>query len=155
MKLVTAVWLVVVVMLAWPGGLTAHHSLVRFDTTAPVWIKGTVVRFDLVNPHAKIVLTQKRDDGQTQRWIVDGPPLNNLARMGIGQDFVKAGDVVEVCGFLQKEEAPNMMPDRPISGHLLVLPGGKRQFWSDYGVLHKCLGPGEDVEALRREAFGR
>jgi len=155
MKLVTAVGLVVIVMLAWPGGLTAHHSLVRFDTTTTIWIKGTVVRFDRVNPHAKFVLAQTRADGQTQRWIVDGPPLNNLSRMGIGEDFLKAGDVVEVCGFGLKEEAPTMTPERPISGHLLVLPGGKRQFWSDYGVLQKCLGPGEDVEALKREAFGR
>lgn len=155
MKQMAAAGIVAVVMLVATGGLAAHHSLVQFDTSTPVWIKGTVVRLDLVNPHAKIVLAQKRDDGQTQRWVVDGPPLNNLSRMRIGQDFLKAGDVLEVCGFVLKNEAPNTTPDRPISGHLLVLPNGKRQFWSDYGVLQKCLGPGEDVETLRRDAFGR
>lgn len=43
----------------------------------------------------------------------------------------------------------------PLSGHLLVMPNGQRRFWSDYGVLDKCLNPGEDKETLRREAFGR
>jgi len=39
------------------------------------------------------------------------------------------------------------------SGHLLVMPDGKRRFWSDYGVLEKCLNPGENKETLREEAF--
>ena len=167
MKEMTAAWIVLVAVLAWPGALTAHHSLVRFDTTTPVWLKGTVVRFDLVNPHVRFFLDQTKEDGQTQRWLVDGPPSNNLARMRIGPDFLKAGDVIEVCGFVLKEEVasqralppassnPSVLSGRPLSGHLLVMPNGKRQFWSDYGVLEKCLNPGESKEALRREAFGR
>jgi hypothetical protein len=33
------------------------------------------------------------------------------------------------------------------------MPNGKRRFWSDYGVLEKCLLPGETVQQLRDEAF--
>jgi len=162
MKQVTAALVVALAVLAVPGRLTAHHSLVQFDTTTPVWIKGTVIRFDPVNPHARFQLDQARADGQTQRWIVDGPAANGLARMRIGADFLKPGDVIEVCGFPLKEEfaqraqsgsEPNGLSGRPLSGHLLVMPNGKRQFWSDYGVLQKCLKPGEDVETLRRDAF--
>jgi hypothetical protein len=162
MKQMTAAWIVAVAVLAWPGALTAHHSLVQFDTTTPVWVKEAVVRFDLVQPHVRFFLDQTREDGQTQRWAVDGPPSNNLTRMGIGQDFLKAGDVIEVCGFVLKEEAAsrralpqasskvNVLSGRPLSGHLLVMPNGKRQYWSDYGVLEKCLNPGENKETLRR-----
>ena len=167
MKKVMAAWIVVSAALSWPGPLTAHHSLVQFDTTAPLWVKGTVVRFDLVNPHVRFFLDQRGEDGQMRRWVVDGPPSNNLARMGIGPNFLKAGDVIEVCGFVLKEEFasqrklppansnPNALSGRALSGHLLVMPSGKRRYWSDYGVLHKCLNPGEDAETLRREAFGR
>ena len=167
MKKVMAAWTVAIAVLAWPVALAAHHSLVQFDTTTPVWVKGTVVRFDRVSPHARIYLDQTREDGQTQRWAVDGPPANNLARMGIDQDFLKAGDVIEVCGFLLKEEVafqraipqssstPNVFWGRPISGHLLVMPNGKRRYWSDYGVLEKCLIPGENKDTLREEAFRR
>jgi hypothetical protein len=167
MKKVNRAWIVAVAALALGGPLTAHHSLVQFDTTAPLWVKGTVVRFDLVNPHVRFFLEQRGEDGQMQRWVVDGPPSNNLARMGIGPDFLKAGDVIEVCGFVLKEEFasqrslqqanshPNALSWRALSGHLLVMPGGKRRYWSDYGVLHKCLNPGENIESLRREAFGK
>ena len=167
MKKVMTAWTLAIAALAWSVTLAAHHSLVQFDTTTPGWVKGTVVRFDRVTPHARIYLDQTREGGQTQRWAVDGPPANNLARMGIDQDFLKAGDVIEVCGFPLKEEvasqratpqsssAPNVLSGRPLSGHLLVMPDGKRRFWSDYGVLEKCLLPGENRDSLREEAFRR
>ena len=167
MKKVMAACGVAIAVLAWSVALAAHHSLAQFDTTTPVWVKGTIVRFDRVTPHARFYLDQTREGGQTQRWVVDGPATNNLARMGIEQDFLKPGDVIEVCGFPLKEEfasqraipqpgsTPTVLSGRPMSGHLLVMPNGKRQFWSDYGVLEKCLIPGENKDTLRDEAFRR
>jgi hypothetical protein len=83
--------------------------------------------------------------------------------MGIGEGFLKPGDEVEVCGFPLKAEfeaqaaaavRENPLSGRAFSGHLLVMPNGKRRFWSDYGVLEKCLNRGETVQQLRDEAFG-
>lgn len=154
-----------IALLAWPGALAAHHSLAQFDTTTPVQLKGTVVRFDRTNPHSRILVDQTTQDGHVQRWAVDGPAPNALARMGIDEDFLKAGDVIEVCGFVLKEGAvqpassvPASAPPvstRPISGHLLVMPDGKRMFWADYGVIEKCLKPGEDKATLRENSFRR
>ena len=164
MARVMTAWAAAIVALAWPGALAAHHSLARFDTSTPVWVKGTVIRFDRISPHARIHIEQK-DGGKTQRWSVDGPAPNALSRMGIGEDFLKMGDVVEVCGFPLKAEfeaqpaaapaAANTTPllGRAFSGHLLVMPNGKRRFWSDYGVLEKCLLPGETVQQLRDAAL--
>ena len=165
MKKVMAAWAAAIAALSWPGALGAHHSLARFDTTTPMWVKGTVTRFDRISPHARIHIEQK-DGGQTQRWSIDGPAPNSFGRMGIGEDFLKVGDVLEVCGFPLKAEfeaqpaaAPvsansNVSLGRAFSGHLLVMPNGKRRFWSDYGVLQKCLLPGETVQQLRDEALG-
>lgn len=154
MRTLLAAWTAIAI-LAWPGVLAAHHSLVQFDTTAPVWVKGTVVRFDRVNPHSRILLDAAAADGSVQRWAVDGPQPNALARMAIGEDFLKAGDVIEVCGFVQKAAFTSDAATRPISGHLLVMPDGRRRFWSDYGVLEKCLKPGETKETLREDSFKR
>ncbi len=142
MQKVKAAWAVAIAVLVWPGVLAAHHSLVQFDTTTPVHVKGTVVRWDMINPHARIHVDQAGADGQTQRWVVEGPAPNALTRLRIGQDFLKPGDVIEVCGFplkdlyeSQRASAPNPPPGKAFSGHLLVMPDGKRQYWSDYGVL--------------------
>ena len=138
-----------IVALAWPGALAAHHSLARFDTTTPVWVKGTVVRFDRISPHARIHIEQK-DGARTQRWSVDGPAPNALSRMGIDEDFLKMGDVVEVCGYLPKEATiwqltnpePNAvsMSGRLLNGEAIVMSDGREQSWGDYGV-HRCFGP--------------
>ena len=159
-----AVCAVAIVAVVCQSTASAHHSLAQFDTTTPMWVKGTVIRFDRISPHARIHLEQTKD-GQTQRWSVDGPAPNSFARMGIDTDFLKVGDVVEVCGFPLKVDVEAQRTSTPItsnptygrafSGHLLVMPDGRRRFWSDYGVLEKCLLPGETVQQLREETFGR
>ena len=47
-----------------------------------------------------IALEEKREDGQVQQWTVEGPILARLYRMAVAPDFLKAGDVIEVCGLL-------------------------------------------------------
>jgi len=128
--------------------MAAHHSLAQFDLTVPVRVKGTVVRFDRVNPHSLIFLDQRTEDGRTQRWAVDGPTPVALARKSIDAGFVKAGDVIEVCGFPMKDgdasqRAFEKMQARVLSGHVLEMSDGKRWPWNDYGQLDRCLNPGE------------
>jgi hypothetical protein len=154
MKKLIAVWFAAVAMLVWSGSPSAHHSLARFDTTTPVWVTGTVVRIERINPHSLIVIDQPRSHQPAQRWVIDGPSPNVLSRMRIADDFIMPGDVLTVCGFVLKDDVATN-ESRQISGHLLVLPGGKRQFWSDYGVFQKCLRPGEETDTYRREAYGR
>jgi hypothetical protein len=36
MEKVTAAWIVAAAVLSWSGSLTAHHSLVQFDTATPL-----------------------------------------------------------------------------------------------------------------------
>jgi len=128
--------------------IAAHHSLAQFDLTTPIRMKGTVVRFDRVNPHSLIFMDQAMEDGATQRWAVDGPGASQLSRMGIPLDFLKAGDVIEVCGFAMKESDSSRrsletLQARVLNGHLVVMPDATKWFWSDYGQFDRCLKPGE------------
>jgi hypothetical protein len=139
------------------GSLAAHHGHSRFDTTTAVWVKGAIIRYERVSPHALLILDQAAAGGQTQRWVVEGPPPNLLARLGA--EPLKIGDVIEVCGYVVKEGVepnrtvdtepislslkavtPKTMTGRLLAGEMLVLPAGRRQVWNDYGD-HKCLGP--------------
>ncbi|HLH31036.1 MAG TPA: DUF6152 family protein [Terriglobia bacterium] len=135
------------------GLLMAHHSLVQFDTTSPVWVKGRVVLFDRVNPHTLLVLDEKRSDGQSRRWVVEGPAAFQLSRLGIVRyDKIRIGDIVEACGYVPKPgvESQRVVSKETISsnlkdvsgyrmdGELLVLPDGQKTKWSDYRA-HKCL----------------
>jgi hypothetical protein len=127
----------------------AHHSISMFDLRNPIWLKGTVVSYEPVNPHARLTLEQKREDGEVQRWIAEGPSLLRLQRMGVGKDFLKAGDVIEVCGFPFKEEfARTSSASRPaMHAHMLVMPDGHMRLFGPYGKLDNCIRPHDTTQS--------
>jgi hypothetical protein len=144
----------------------AHHSLAAFDVSVPLWIKGTVVRFERANPHSLIFMDEKMPDGQVRRWAVDGPSVVQLERKGLDQRFLEGGEVIEVCGFALKDgaasprtfprlEDANAAPSGPsltgqvMNGTVVITPDGKKRVWSDYGQLPKCVSP-EDQGSLIR-----
>jgi hypothetical protein len=149
MKKMTMGWLGVLTLVS-TGSLLAHHALTNYDTAKAFRVKGTVVEFHQINPHSIIFLEEKGADGQTKRWAVEGPGVLQLKRNGFAKDVLKAGDVVEVCGYLPKEnivwqlasgDSATSLAGRLINAEALVMPNGKQQSWGDYGV-HKCFAPG-------------
>ena len=141
----------VVLAVASTGSLAAHHSLANHDTTTPVRVKGTVVQIHRINPHSFIFLEQTGADGVRQRWAVEGPAAVQLNRRNVPSDFLKPGDVIEVCGYVPKEKTvwqiASASPDavsgagRLITAELLVMPDGREQSWGDYGF-HRCFAQG-------------
>ena len=148
------------------AGSLAHHSLASFDVSAPLWIKGTVVRFERVNPHSLIFMDEKLSEGQVRRWAVDGPSVVQLERKGLDQAFLQAGEAIEVCGFALKDSAapPRTFPKaddasaasagpsitgQVLQGTVVITSDGKKRVWSDYGQLQKCVSP-EDQGSLIR-----
>ena len=152
MKRITTGWLAVLATLVSAGSLLAHHSLGNFDTTKAVRVRGTVFQFHPINPQSFIFLDEKGADGQTlRRWAVEGPGVTQLNRTGFAKDVLKAGDVVEVCGYVPKEATVWQIASadgvtaspagRLINAEMMVMPDGKQRSWGDYGF-HKCFEPG-------------
>lgn len=149
-KMMTALLAVLLAPMS-AGSLLAHHSIANFDTTTPVRLKGTIVRFHEINPHSVIYLEAAGPDGHSRRWAVEGPSSFQLRRMGISTDFLRPGAIVEVCGYVHKEnviwqiattEAGAVsLSGRLLNAEMIVTPDGKEQSWGDYGV-HKCFAPG-------------
>lgn len=146
------------------GSLQAHHSFGMFDVSTSIWVKGTVVSYEPISPHAMILLEETQEGGQVQRWIVEGPfpgRLNRILRLngieGDGKDFLKAGDRIEVCGFDLREDLrarrPPPDPDDPqptyAHGHVLVMPDGHMQSWGPYGNVQNCIRPNDEAEVWR------
>jgi hypothetical protein len=137
--------------------IAAHHSLAQFELTTPIRMTGTVVRFDRVNPHSLIFIDQAMEDGATQRWAIDGPGASQLLRMGVALDFLKTGEVIEVCGFAMKEgdasrRSLDKLQARILNGHLLIMQDGTKWLWSDYGQFDRCLKPGESRQDFMRRS---
>src|SRR6185503_17231451 len=85
--------------LACAGSVQAHHSHLDYQTT-PIWISGTVTRFELKNPHAITTLEGRSENGQALVWTVEGPSQTELDRRKGSEEYLpKVGDTLAVCAY--------------------------------------------------------
>ena len=156
---------VVLAGLVFSGPLSAHHATRMFETTTPIRVKGTVIRYVWANPHSAIIVEQKTEDGKTIRWALESSaPIRVLESRGFNKNSFKPGDVIEACGFAPKSalrsrtETPNQDntspgplwldgADRVITARLLLTQDGPKVHWSHYGPLELCISE-KELEAL-------
>ena len=151
MKSPMTTWVLTVAALTCTPPLEAHHSISMFDISSPIWVKGTVVNYQIKNPHVMLTMDVKSDNEQVQRLAVEGPNLMRHTRMGADDKFLKPGDVVEVCGFPFKAELLANNANRAalpsMHGHMVILPDGKMRLWGPYGKLVNCVRPNDQPQA--------
>ena len=101
---------------ALPRPAFAHHSLANYDRQHEITLTGTVVEFQLKNPHSEIVLEVTEPDGTVTRWTAGTSSPMRLYRMGWKTTTLKPGDKITVTGGRHR--------------------GEKRELW-----LNKLVGP--------------
>ena len=151
----TAWTTVVVTLLLSSSALLAHHAAALFETTTPIRVTGTVVRFIWGNPHSAIIVEEKTARGETIRWALESSaPIWMLEGRGFTKDSFKPGDRIEACGFAPKQAFSVRDPatpgpvwlegsDRVITARLLLTQKGPEVHWSHYGPLELCISDKE------------
>jgi hypothetical protein len=82
----------------------AHHSFsAEFDAEKPVTLHGTVVKWEMINPHGWITLAAIGADGNTAEWMVETSNPNGLMRLGWSKNSLKPGDEITVEAFAAKD----------------------------------------------------
>jgi hypothetical protein len=86
--------------------VTAHHSQsAEFDISRAIEVKGTVVKFDWINPHPVIFLDAKDASGTITHWKFEIPAgANELYKRGIRQNSVPAGAMITGVGSPAKNQ---------------------------------------------------
>ena len=84
------------------GPAFAHHSAIAFDFQKWVTVEGTVKKFEVVNPHAEIVLTVTDAKG-TRDIAFEGHSRNNFYRAGWRPESVKLGDKIKITFAVRKD----------------------------------------------------
>jgi len=87
----------------------AHHGSANFQMDQVSTIKGTVVDYELINPHVQIFLKVEQEGGKAVDWNVEGVSLNMMVRAGFKRDSLKAGDSVSVTGHPGKNGKPVLL----------------------------------------------
>ncbi|MBZ5575468.1 MAG: hypothetical protein LAP40_02780 [Acidobacteriia bacterium] len=101
----------------------AHHAFAaEFDASRPVKLRGTVTKWELVNPHSWIHMDVKGDDGTVTSWMVEVGSPNSLFRLGFTKNSLPAGTEILVDGYQAKDRGNLAV------GKNLTFPDGKRLF---------------------------
>jgi len=103
--------------------LWAHHAFAaEFDVNKPLTLKGSLLKWEMVNPHSWFHIAVKERDGKTTEWLVEGGSPNQLIRMGVTKNTVPIGTELTVEGYRAKDGGLKAV------GRNFVLPDGSRLF---------------------------
>ncbi|HEY1302430.1 MAG TPA: DUF6152 family protein [Vicinamibacterales bacterium] len=101
----------------------AHHAFAaEFDVNKPLTLKGSLIKWDMVNPHSWFHVNVKGPDGKVQEWLVEGGSPNQLIRMGVTKTTVPIGTELTIEGYQAKDGTNKAV------GRNFVLADGKRLF---------------------------
>ena len=101
----------------------SHHAFsAEFDVAKPLKLKGTLIKWEMVNPHSWFHVGVKDTEGKVVTWLIEGGSPNQLIRMGVTTNTVPIGTELLVDGYQAKDGTQKAV------GRDFVLPDGKRLF---------------------------
>ena len=107
----------------------AHHSFAaEFDAEKPVTLKGSVVKWEMMNPHGWITIDVPGPDGKTVRWMVETSNPNGLMRLGWSKRSLKPGDAITVEAYQAKDGSNTANASR------VTLADGRKVFAGSTGT---------------------
>jgi len=82
----------------------AHHAFsAEFDINRPIQLRGTLLKWEMINPHSWFHLDVKEPDGKIVSWMIEGGSPNQLTRMGVTKHTVQIGTEIVVEGYQAKD----------------------------------------------------
>jgi hypothetical protein len=108
------------------GALSAHHSFAGTYVEGQLMkIEGTVVEFNVRNPHSFIVLAVKEKDGTTSKWGGEWGSVTQLSQGGVDRFTLEVGDHLIIEG-----APPRDISDRKVLVRKVSRPAtDKKQAW--------------------------
>ena len=83
-------------LLAHGAPAAAHHSFAMFDRDRTVTLAGTVKTFQIMNPHGWLRILVPDPGGSQNEWSTELGGPGQVARMGLTEGAIHAGDKVTV-----------------------------------------------------------
>ena len=103
----------------------AHHAFsAEFDVNKPLTLKGTLTKWEMINPHSWFHIDVKGPDGKVTEWMIEGGSPNTLIRLGVTKYTVKVGTQLTIDAYQAKEGTNKAV------GRNFTLPDGTRLFLS-------------------------
>jgi len=120
----------IIAVLSLTAGVSAHHAFsAEFDANKPITLRGTLTKFEWVNPHSWLHLDVKGPDGKVVSWAIEGGAPNALIRRGMNKDSVPTGVEIRVEAYLAKDGS-----NRANGVDVTFLADGRKMFMGSSGT---------------------
>ena len=101
----------------------AHHAFsAEFDIEKPLTVEGTLVKWEMINPHSWFHIDVKDPDGEVVTWLIEGGSPNELIRLGVTKNTLEIGTPISVEGYQAKDGTEKAV------GRNFTLADGQRLF---------------------------
>ena len=103
--------------------LMAHHAFsAEFDINRPINLRGTLTKWEMINPHSWFHLDVKDPDGKVVPWMIEGGSPNQLIKVGVTKNTLAIGTELIIEGYQAKDGTNKGV------GRNLLLANGRRLF---------------------------
>jgi hypothetical protein len=97
----------------------AHHSTLEYDRSVILEFTGQIMRVQWQNPHVRMHIRVRTDDGTDQVWEAEAMDVNSLDRAGVARNLVEVGQVIQFAGSPSIRRADGFLVTN------LLLPDGR------------------------------
>jgi hypothetical protein len=103
--------------------MLAHHAFsAEFDVNKPIKLRGTLTKWEMINPHSWFHIDVKGPDGSVVTWMIEGGSPNQLIRQGVTKHTLAVGTPLIIETYLAKDGTNKAV------GRNFTLPDGRRLF---------------------------
>ena len=108
--------LLIVMTALMSGAVSAHHSFAGTYVEGQLMrLEGTVVEFNVRNPHSFILLEVKDKDGKTTKWGGEWGSVTQLSQGGVDRFTLEVGDHLIIEGAPPRDTADHKILVRKVS----------------------------------------
>jgi Family of unknown function (DUF6152) len=101
----------------------AHHAFsAEFDINKPFKLRGTLTKWEMINPHSWFHLDVKDEGGAVVSWMIEGGSPNQLIKQGVTKNTLSVGTELIIEGYQAKDGTNKGV------GRNLLLASGRRLF---------------------------
>jgi Family of unknown function (DUF6152) len=103
--------------------IMAHHAFsAEFDIKKPFTLRGTLTKWEMINPHSWFHFDVKDESGTVVAWMIEGGSPNQLIKQGVTKHTLAIGTEMVIEGYQAKDGTNKGV------GRNLVLANGRRLF---------------------------
>ena len=82
----------------------AHHAFsAEFDINRPINLRGTLTKWEMINPHSWFHIDVKDADGKVVPWMIEGGSPNQLIKVGVTKNTLAIGTELIIEGYQAKD----------------------------------------------------